>query len=322
MKDTELTAEAIEDYYSSIVNRRIGGALTSFDQLHTLTAGDTKTIAPLVEHALVEIYVTAYQMEAEAVGLTDYDMAAVLAAAQAFVEQEVYGMTTRARITAHLADWRTDIKAIDRAAQKQAGRSEKSVKQPAQMVPRQQAAGRAAVKQNTAAIQTQRGPSYTTPQDESKQAMQARTGRIGESGVTYQMQRILRTEGNAAQAEASLQVYRDAGIHFYRYCAILDSKTCTECQLLDGRIIPVEDAVRGKTVPPRHANCRCWLEPIKNDKGIQRATPRAKRMDYDPSHVQAPISTSKGAHDIYNTRTTAEWALLKEKYSDVLHHGD
>lgn len=315
MKRTELTAEAIENYYSSIVNRRIGGALTSFDQLHTLTAGDTKTIAPMMEQALIEIYVTAYQMEAEAVGLTDYDISAVLAAAQAFVGQEVYGMTTRARITEHLADWRTDIKAIDRAATKEA-------RKPAQMVPRQQAAGRAAVKQNTAAIQPERGPSYTTPQDESKQEMMARTGRIGESGVTYQMQRILRTEGNAAQAEASLQVYRDAGIHFYRYCAILDSKTCTECQLLDGRIIPVEDAVRGKTVPPRHANCRCWLEPIKNEKQIPRATPRAKGTDYDPAHVQAPISTSKGAHDIYNTRTTAEWALLKEKYADVLHHGD
>lgn len=321
MKSTELTAEAIEDYYSSIVNRRIGGALASFDQLHTLTAGDTKTIAPLVEQALVEIYVTAYQMEAEAVGLTDYDIEAVLAAAQAFVGQKVFGMTTRARITAHLADWRTDIKAIDRAAKKQTEHSIPPEK-PAQMVPRQQAAGRAAVKQNTAAIQTTRGPSYSTPQDESKQEMMARTGRIGESGVTYQMQRILRTEGNAAQAEASLQVYRDAGIHFYRYCAILDSKTCTECQLLDGRIIPVEDAVRWKTVPPRHANCRCWLEPIKNEKQIPRATPRAKGEDYDPEHVQAPISTSKGTHDIYDTRTTAEWALLKEKYADVLHHGD
>lgn len=98
-------------------------------------------------------------------------------------------------------------------------------------------------------------------EEKAKNTIKAITGKRGESGLTYQIMRILRTEGNAAQAKASIAAYESEGVSYYQYHAILDNRECTICHELDGRIFATSSAVRGKTLPPIHPNCRCYTTP-------------------------------------------------------------
>lgn len=108
------------------------------------------------------------------------------------------------------------------------------------------------------------------PEDEIKQMILAKTGTVGESGITYKIQRILRTESNAAVNDATLSVYKRAGIEEYYYNSQLDDRSCEECDTLDWqshkRPFKVKEAKTGINLPPLHPNCRCYTEPVISDK--------------------------------------------------------
>ena len=101
------------------------------------------------------------------------------------------------------------------------------------------------------------------PKDEIRDTLRAITGRTGESGITYKIQRILRTECNAATNAATLSAFKQAKVKKYRYIAILDSVTCSHCRdILHNKVFEVKKAKAGINLPPMHPNCRCYIEPV------------------------------------------------------------
>lgn len=101
------------------------------------------------------------------------------------------------------------------------------------------------------------------PKEEREKLAEWRTGSHGESGLGYAETSLLRTESDTAQAEASLNVYEEAGVPRYRYNAMLDGRTCDVCKGLHGKIFPVSKKQPGENFPPIHNNCRCYIEPVK-----------------------------------------------------------
>jgi uncharacterized protein with gpF-like domain len=51
-----------------------------------------------------------------------------------------------------------------------------------------------------------------------------------------------------------------------RFIAELDRLTCPQCIPLDGRIFKVDDAPQ----PPIHMRCRCFLQPVFRNPGLNR----------------------------------------------------
>lgn len=114
-----------------------------------------------------------------------------------------------------------------------------------------------------------------------KDSIKALTGTVGESGVTYNIERILRTETNAAVNDAIMSVFKRAGIEKYYYNSMLDDKSCTVCDDLDWKShkkpFLVKEAKTGKNLPPMHPNCRCWADPVIGDKFRKMAEKKGKK---------------------------------------------
>jgi SPP1 gp7 family putative phage head morphogenesis protein len=75
----------------------------------------------------------------------------------------------------------------------------------------------------------------------------------------YQADRLVRTEVNRLQNTVALNELKDAGIDKYEWVARLDGRTCKLCGPMDGQTFSVDDAVTGKTLPPKHPFCRCVI---------------------------------------------------------------
>lgn len=93
----------------------------------------------------------------------------------------------------------------------------------------------------------------------------------------YAAERLVRTEVSRMHNNATLKGYKATGVKWYTWLGTLDARTCELCGELDGQHFKLSDAVTGKTLPPRHPNCRCTTTayyPDENRKG--------KRIARDP----------------------------------------
>lgn len=92
----------------------------------------------------------------------------------------------------------------------------------------------------------------------------------------YNAMRLIRTETNYFQNQGELESYKDEGIEYYRYDAVMDGRTSEKCSNLDGKVFKVEEAVVGLTYPPLHPNCRSTTELVFNQEAkIERVyTPK------------------------------------------------
>lgn len=80
--------------------------------------------------------------------------------------------------------------------------------------------------------------------------------RVAENAwIRQTRQAMIDTEDRAA-----ITAYRDAGVRRVRWIAQRDDKVCEECERLDGLVFSI-DAVPDKP----HYNCRCSLEPVKDE---------------------------------------------------------
>lgn len=86
---------------------------------------------------------------------------------------------------------------------------------------------------------------------------QEMTKRIGIS--QREANRLLRTEMTRVSNEAALSQLKSVGAKFYKYIAMLDSRTCDRCRDLHGRVFALSEAKVGKNMPPIHPNCRCRI---------------------------------------------------------------
>ncbi len=75
--------------------------------------------------------------------------------------------------------------------------------------------------------------------------------------------RLVRTETNYFQNQATLERYREQGITHFMFVATEDLATSDECLMLNGEVFSVEDTKAGVNVPPLHPNCRSDIEEIR-----------------------------------------------------------
>lgn len=70
-------------------------------------------------------------------------------------------------------------------------------------------------------------------------------------------ERIARTEMNRISNAAELASYKANGVHYYRFMATHDARTCPICGELHDKVFAVDNASTGDNFPPVHPNCRC-----------------------------------------------------------------
>jgi SPP1 gp7 family putative phage head morphogenesis protein len=88
----------------------------------------------------------------------------------------------------------------------------------------------------------------------SQEKMAQQVRELGDIGK-YRAMRLIRTETNYFQNQAELESYKDEGIKYYRFDAVMDGRTSKVCSNLDGKVFKVEEAIVGETYPPLHPNC-------------------------------------------------------------------
>ena len=76
-------------------------------------------------------------------------------------------------------------------------------------------------------------------------------------------ERLVRTETNHIQNQATLAGYKDAGVVKYEFLAVLDSRTSHTCASLNGEIFKTENAMEGENYPPMHPHCRSTTVPYE-----------------------------------------------------------
>lgn len=76
-------------------------------------------------------------------------------------------------------------------------------------------------------------------------------------GLSYDVERIIRTETAKASTQADLARWREAGISKVQWHAQFEKNTCSHCADRDGRIYELKEAMLDE--PPLHPNCRCYF---------------------------------------------------------------
>lgn len=71
--------------------------------------------------------------------------------------------------------------------------------------------------------------------------------------------RLIRTETNRVLNETTAEQLKKAGAKFYRFVAIMDSRTSPICAALNGKVFPFEKREIGINAPPMHPNCRSTI---------------------------------------------------------------
>lgn len=74
--------------------------------------------------------------------------------------------------------------------------------------------------------------------------------------------RLIRTETNYVAGQGEMESYRDAGIEKYEFVAVLDGRTSTVCQDLDGKEFLLSDQTVGVNMHPMHPWCRSTTAPV------------------------------------------------------------
>ncbi len=78
----------------------------------------------------------------------------------------------------------------------------------------------------------------------------------------YESTRLVRTEANNIQTDATLQRLKDDGFTHYMFDATLDGRTSEICEELDGQIFRLEEAEEGQNKPSMHPNCRSDVQGV------------------------------------------------------------
>lgn len=76
--------------------------------------------------------------------------------------------------------------------------------------------------------------------------------------------RLVRTETMHYLNDATLQRYKDADVKYVQILAAKDERTCDICGGYHEKVYPIEECVH----VPLHANCRCTIIPVTDEKLI------------------------------------------------------
>ncbi|MCL0319374.1 minor capsid protein [Apilactobacillus xinyiensis] len=95
--------------------------------------------------------------------------------------------------------------------------------------------------------------------------------------------RLVISEMGHIQEMASADVYAAQGVEKYEYVATLESRTCTECRRLDGKVFTLVAKIDGTNYPILHPYCRCTTIPSFKD--IPTAQSRWAKQGSGPGQI-------------------------------------
>lgn len=72
--------------------------------------------------------------------------------------------------------------------------------------------------------------------------------------------RLIRTEANRFHTQAKIQQWEKMGLKHVKYVAVLDNRTSTICEDLNGSIFPLDSLETGVNCPPLHPWCRSIIQ--------------------------------------------------------------
>ena len=79
----------------------------------------------------------------------------------------------------------------------------------------------------------------------------------GSGGLSYDVERIIRTENAKASTQADIARWQAAGVKKVQWHATFEKNTCPHCADRDGRVYELKEAMLDE--PPLHPNCRCYF---------------------------------------------------------------
>lgn len=85
-----------------------------------------------------------------------------------------------------------------------------------------------------------------------------RPGAKGSGGLSYDVERIMRTEMARAATQADIIKWQDEDVTEVQWNARLEANTCEACAEHDGKIYKISKV---NEIVPLHPNCRCFLTP-------------------------------------------------------------
>ena len=106
----------------------------------------------------------------------------------------------------------------------------------------------------------------------------------GSGGLSYDVERIIRTESAKAATQADLARWREAGVDKVQWHATFEKGTCVHCADRDGRIYKLEEAMLDE--PPLHPNCRCYFAAYDEVAAKFPDTTYYKNDDGDYTEIQ------------------------------------
>lgn len=143
----------------------------------------------------------------------------------------------------------------------------------------------------------------------------------------YEATRLVRTEMNYVQNQASLDSIKEAEMKYFIFLATLDKKTSTLCRSHDRKIYPIDEAQAGNNMPPLHPHCRSTIagnltdydrgigkRTAKDDKGNRIIIPaKMNYNDYYKVYVEKSLSYDSWLQDYQVNIIGKEFSKQLEK---------
>lgn len=152
---------------------------------------------------------------------------------------------------------------------------------------------------------------------------------IADTGM-YACERLIRTETTYFTAMADIEAAKARGTEAVRFVATLDKRTSPRCREADGSIIPVQEAVPGKNIPPLHPFCRSII--IDVGRGLVHKVRRARdpvtgenvQVPADMKYkewAELPLQEKKvdfgNVHDVTFRKMAGETNLSREQIEEI-----
>ena len=95
----------------------------------------------------------------------------------------------------------------------------------------------------------------------------------------YAAERIAITESARVQSSSQKLAFEEFGVEQYEFIAETDSKTCSVCGDLDGKVFNVSGMRPGENAAPMHPNCRCSVAAKSYRKKLEETFKIMDRED-------------------------------------------
>jgi SPP1 gp7 family putative phage head morphogenesis protein len=86
---------------------------------------------------------------------------------------------------------------------------------------------------------------------------------------------IVTTETTYAYNRGRLVAFKEAGVDYVRFSAVMDARTSPQCRSRHGKVMRLDDPELPANTPPLHGNCRSVLTPLYGEYQSRYITPES-----------------------------------------------